>query len=71
MSASPPPTPPAAAATTHKWRFGYGSNLGLKTLREKKQLSVESYHVGTIKGYELCKNDMNWLFILFAAISFT
>ena len=67
----PPPTPPAAAAITHKWRFGYGSNLGLKTLREKKQLSVESYHVGTIKGYELCKNDMNWLFILCAAISFT
>ncbi|KAL7490830.1 hypothetical protein ACHAWT_000437 [Skeletonema menzelii] len=52
MSVPPPPTTTAAAAT-HKWRFGYGSNLGLKTLREKKQLSVKSYHVGTIKGYEL------------------
>ena len=70
MSATPPPPPTAAAATTHKWRFGYGSNLGLKTLREKKQLSVESYHVGTIKGYELCKYNMNWLFILCAAFNF-
>ena len=39
--------------TTHKWRFGYGSNLGLKTLREKKNLTVSRYLVGTIKGWEL------------------
>ena len=58
MSTPPPPhsTTSSVATDTHKWRFGYGSNLGLKTLREKKQLSVKSYHVGTIKGYELCKN---------------
>mmetsp|Transcript_13413 Transcript_13413/g.19152 ORF Transcript_13413/g.19152 Transcript_13413/m.19152 type:complete len:310 (-) Transcript_13413:113-1042(-) len=49
----PPQLTSSAAIDTHKWRFGYGSNLGLKTLREKKQLSVKSYHVGTIKGYEL------------------
>jgi hypothetical protein len=53
--ASKPPTP-TANTTTHKWRFGYGSNLGLKTLSEKKNLSVARYCVGTIKGYELCKN---------------
>jgi hypothetical protein len=50
------PTASADAATAQKWRFGYGSNLGLKTLREKKNLSVARYLVGTIKGYELCKN---------------
>ncbi|KAK1732409.1 hypothetical protein QTG54_016890 [Skeletonema marinoi] len=48
-----PPPPPTTTAATHKWRFGYGSNLGLKTLREKKNLSVDRYHVGIIKGYEL------------------
>jgi hypothetical protein len=55
MSKQPPPPPPTTTAATHKWRFGYGSNLGLKTLREKKNLSVDRYHVGIIKGYELCK----------------
>ena len=44
-----------ATTATHKWRFGYGSNLGLKTLREKKNLAVSRYLVGTIQGYELCK----------------
>lgn len=39
--------------TTHKWRFGYGSNLGLKTLREKKNLNPKRYLVGTIRGWEL------------------
>lgn len=49
-------TPTPSLAATHKWRFGYGSNLGLKTLREKKNLSVAEFHVGIIKGYELCEN---------------
>lgn len=40
-------------SNSHRWRFGYGSNLGLKTLREKKSLSVCRYLVGTIKGWEL------------------
>jgi len=37
----------------HKWRFGYGSNIGLKTLKQKKNLNVSRYLVGTIKGWEL------------------
>lgn len=36
-----------------KWRFGYGSNIGLETLRQKKNLNPSKYLVGTIKGYEL------------------
>eukprot|EP00814_Leptocylindrus_danicus_P012700 CAMPEP_0116043910 /NCGR_PEP_ID=MMETSP0321-20121206/26700_1 /TAXON_ID=163516 /ORGANISM="Leptocylindrus danicus var. danicus, Strain B650" /LENGTH=61 /DNA_ID=CAMNT_0003524935 /DNA_START=56 /DNA_END=238 /DNA_ORIENTATION=- len=45
------------STSTHQWRFGYGSNLGLKTLREKKNLSVSRYLVGIIRGYELCKTN--------------
>lgn len=37
----------------HVWRFGYGSNLGLRTLTEKKNLNPSRYIVGTIKGWEL------------------
>jgi len=42
--------------STHKWRFGYGSNIGLRTLREKKNLNPIRYLVGTIKGWELYFN---------------
>eukprot|EP00804_Cyclotella_cryptica_P020366 CCRYP_012593-RA/>CCRYP_012593-RA protein AED:0.25 eAED:0.25 QI:0/-1/0/1/-1/1/1/0/293 len=41
---------------TCKWRFGYGSNLGLTTLRQKKNLNPQRYLVGTIKGWELYFN---------------
>lgn len=41
---------------THKWRFGYGSNLGLTTLRQKKNLNPKRYLVGTVKGWELYFN---------------
>lgn len=41
---------------THKWRFGYGSNLGLTTLRQKKNLNPTKYLVGTIHGWELYFN---------------
>lgn len=37
----------------HVWRFGYGSNIGLTTLRQKKNLNPIRYHAGTIDGYEL------------------
>lgn len=40
----------------HKWRFGYGSNLGLTTLRRKKNLNPKRYLVGTIQGWELYFN---------------
>eukprot|EP00521_Asterionellopsis_glacialis_P018629 CAMPEP_0195298638 /NCGR_PEP_ID=MMETSP0707-20130614/23942_1 /TAXON_ID=33640 /ORGANISM="Asterionellopsis glacialis, Strain CCMP134" /LENGTH=292 /DNA_ID=CAMNT_0040360825 /DNA_START=145 /DNA_END=1020 /DNA_ORIENTATION=- len=39
--------------TSTTWRFGYGSNLGLRTLREKKNLTVSRYVVGTIQDWEL------------------
>ena len=35
------------------WRFGYGSNIGLEILRQKKNLNPIEYHVGTIEGWEL------------------
>jgi len=35
------------------WRFGYGSNIGLNTLRYKKNLNPTKYLVGTIEGWEL------------------
>jgi ribosomal protein S16 len=35
------------------WRFGYGSNIGLTTLREKKNLNPSKFLTGTIKGWEL------------------
>mmetsp|Transcript_1117 Transcript_1117/g.2219 ORF Transcript_1117/g.2219 Transcript_1117/m.2219 type:complete len:260 (-) Transcript_1117:128-907(-) len=35
------------------WRFGYGSNIGMATLREKKNLNPSKYLVGTIQGWEL------------------
>jgi len=35
------------------WRFGYGSNIGLETLRTKKNLAPSRYLVGTIDGWEL------------------
>ncbi len=40
-------------SSTHVWRFGYGSNIGLTTLRQKKNLNPIQYHAGTIQGYEL------------------
>ena len=46
-------TPAAASSTTHVWRFGYGSNIGLTTLRQKKNLNPIKYLAGTIDGYEL------------------
>jgi ribosomal protein S16 len=41
---------------TDQWRFGYGSNLGLTTLRQKKNLNPKKYLVGTIAGWELYFN---------------
>jgi len=35
------------------WRFGYGSNIGLETLKNKKNLNPSEYLVGTIEGWEL------------------
>lgn len=35
------------------WRFGYGSNIGLSTLQQKKNLNPSKYLAGTIKGYQL------------------
>lgn len=35
------------------WRFGYGSNIGLETLKQKKNLNPVQYHTGTIEGWEL------------------
>mmetsp|Transcript_24574 Transcript_24574/g.71894 ORF Transcript_24574/g.71894 Transcript_24574/m.71894 type:complete len:295 (-) Transcript_24574:196-1080(-) len=39
--------------TKEVWRFGYGSNLGLSTLRSKKSLNPSRYLVGTVKGWQL------------------
>ena len=35
------------------WRFGYGSNIGLSTLKQKKNLNPSKYLVGTIKSWQL------------------
>ena len=35
------------------WRFGYGSNIALTTLRNKKNLNPRRHLVGTIRGWEL------------------
>mmetsp|Transcript_48764 Transcript_48764/g.103681 ORF Transcript_48764/g.103681 Transcript_48764/m.103681 type:complete len:341 (-) Transcript_48764:72-1094(-) len=35
------------------WRFGYGSNIALSTLRTKKNLNPRRHLVGTITGWEL------------------
>jgi hypothetical protein len=35
------------------WRFGYGSNIGLTTLQSKKNLRVQRYLAGTIRGWSL------------------
>lgn len=35
------------------WRFGYGSNIGLRNLREKKGLHPERCVAGTVAGWEL------------------
>lgn len=37
----------------HVWRFGYGSNIGLTTLRQKKNLNPSKYLAGTIQDWEL------------------
>ena len=37
----------------HVWRFGYGSNIGLTTLQQKKNLNPSKYLPGIIKGWEL------------------
>lgn len=39
--------------TQYVWRFGYGSNIGLTTLQQKKNLNPSKYLAGTIKGWEL------------------
>uniref|UniRef100_A0A7S2RCI9 gamma-glutamylcyclotransferase n=1 Tax=Eucampia antarctica TaxID=49252 RepID=A0A7S2RCI9_9STRA len=41
------------ATNGYVWRFGYGSNIGLDTLKEKKNLNPSKYFVGTIQGYQL------------------
>ncbi|KAL9183416.1 hypothetical protein ACHAXT_005203 [Thalassiosira profunda] len=38
----------------HVWRFGYGSNIGLETLRSKKNLNPTRHVAGSIAGWELC-----------------
>ena len=43
----------ATAMAEHVWRFGYGSNIGEKNLREKKNLNPARVVSGTIKGWEL------------------
>lgn len=40
--------------TSHVWRFGYGSNIGLTTLKQKKNLHPSKYLAGTIQGWDLC-----------------
>lgn len=35
------------------WRFGYGSNIALSTLRNKKNLNPRRHVVGTIRGWSL------------------
>jgi hypothetical protein len=45
-----------AVTMTHSWRFGYGSNIGLTTLQQKKNLNPKQYLVGTIQGWELYFN---------------
>ena len=37
----------------HVWRFGYGSNIGLEVLKQKKNLNPSQYFTGTIKGWSL------------------
>lgn len=39
--------------TKEVWRFGYGSNIGLSTLRTKKSLNPSRYLVGAVKGWQL------------------
>lgn len=36
----------------HVWRFGYGSNIGLTTLQQKKNLNPSKYLNGTIQHFE-------------------
>lgn len=43
----------AADDGEYVWRFGYGSNIGRKTLENKKNLAVKRFHVGTIPGWVL------------------
>lgn len=43
----------AEEATEYVWRFGYGSNIALTTLRNKKNLNPRRHLVGTIQGWEL------------------
>lgn len=38
------------------WRYGYGSNIGITTLKKKKNLNPSQYLAGTIKGWELFFN---------------
>mmetsp|Transcript_13130 Transcript_13130/g.19682 ORF Transcript_13130/g.19682 Transcript_13130/m.19682 type:complete len:303 (+) Transcript_13130:155-1063(+) len=45
--------PAITTSSTHVWRFGYGSNIGLEILRQKKNLNPAEYHVGTIQGWDL------------------
>lgn len=37
----------------HIWRFGYGSNIGLTNLKQKKNLNPSKYLAGTIQNWEL------------------
>ena len=37
----------------HVWRFGYGSNIGLRNLRDKKGLHPARCVAGTVAGWEL------------------
>jgi len=41
------------SVSKHAWRFGYGSNIGLDVLKQKKNLNPSKYLTGTIEGWEL------------------
>lgn len=43
----------SSQGVNYVWRFGYGSNIGLKVLKQKKNLNPKEYYTGTIANYEL------------------
>lgn len=38
------------------WSFGYGSNMNVANVENKKGLKVLDYEVGVVKGYKMCFN---------------
>jgi len=48
--------PPSTTTEGFVWKFGYGSNMSVTYLKNKKQIPVLEYYPAVLRGWALCFN---------------